>query len=93
MASQIDATKPTHRNPKTADVRSNFQIAADEISAIQTLVGDNPDIDGGGASTVYTVKPGYVDGGFASIVCGPSDQTFDGNTGGDYVVDGGNATL
>lgn len=92
MASNIDPTKPTRSNPQTSDVRNNFQISADEISAIQTLVGDNPDIDGGGSAVVYTVKPGYVDGGFASVICGPSDQTFNGNVG-NYVVDGGNATL
>lgn len=35
MTSQIDATKPTEGEAYTADVRQNFAIAADEISALQ----------------------------------------------------------
>jgi hypothetical protein len=35
MTSAIDPTKPTAGNALTADVRQNFQTAADEISALQ----------------------------------------------------------
>lgn len=38
MTSAIDATKPGEGEAFTADVRQNFQIAADEISALQTTV-------------------------------------------------------
>ena len=35
MSSNIDATKPASPNAYTADMRANFQAAADEISALQ----------------------------------------------------------
>lgn len=38
MTSAIDATKPTAGNAFTADVRSNFSIAAAEISALQASI-------------------------------------------------------
>lgn len=38
MTSAIDPTKPTQGEASTADVRANFQIAADEISALQDAV-------------------------------------------------------
>jgi len=94
MKSQIDATKPTHWNPKTADIRSNFQIAVDEINALASslgIVSSNVDIDGGGAVTIYEIKASYVDGGTSISVHGLTDQTFDGNLGSDFVIDGGDA--
>jgi hypothetical protein len=39
MASNIDVTKPTEGMAFTADVRANFQIAHDEITAIQDSLG------------------------------------------------------
>jgi hypothetical protein len=38
MTSQIDPTKPAAGNPSTADVRNNFQTAANEITALQAAV-------------------------------------------------------
>jgi hypothetical protein len=37
MTSNIDPTKPVAGNPSTADVRANFQTAANEISALQQV--------------------------------------------------------
>jgi hypothetical protein len=94
MTSKIDVTKPTHWNPKTADIRANFQIAADEISSIQTTQASTPvnfDIDGGGAITVFEIKAQYLDGGTAGVVHGTTDQTFDFNVTGTVDIDGGNA--
>lgn len=38
MTSQIDITKPTQGNALTADVRSNFATAANEITALQAAI-------------------------------------------------------
>jgi len=38
MTSNIDATKPASPNAYTADMRANFQAAADEISALQAAM-------------------------------------------------------
>lgn len=38
MPSMIDPTLPVYGNPTTDSVRSNFQIAADEITALQAAV-------------------------------------------------------
>lgn len=40
MASNIDPTKPTAVNPLTADVRTNFGHAKDEVEALQTGKSD-----------------------------------------------------
>ena len=40
MASNIDPTKPTHIRPQTADVRSNFLIAKDEIEELQNAIAN-----------------------------------------------------
>lgn len=40
MTSQIDPTLPVPGTPQTASVRDNFQIAHDEISALQAAAGD-----------------------------------------------------
>jgi hypothetical protein len=42
MTSQIDPTKPTSTYAYTADVRSNFAIAASEISALQDAISSGP---------------------------------------------------
>jgi hypothetical protein len=38
MPSMIDVTKPQQGEAETADVRANFQVAANEISALQDTV-------------------------------------------------------
>lgn len=38
MSSNIDPSIPPHTNPQTSDVRANFQIAKDEITALQQSV-------------------------------------------------------
>lgn len=40
MTSQIDPTQPVEGTPTTASVRQNFQTAHDEITALQTSVGE-----------------------------------------------------
>lgn len=52
-------------------------------------VHNNVNMDGGGASTVYEVETAYADGGFASIRS--FSETFDGNEGNNYILDGGRA--
>ena len=52
-------------------------------------VNNNVNMDGGGASTVYEVETAYADGGFASIRS--FSETFDGNSGNNYILDGGRA--
>src|SRR5215831_7541474 len=42
MASQIDPTLPVTGNPTTASVRSNFQIAHDEIGVLQGQTVGSP---------------------------------------------------
>jgi hypothetical protein len=48
MTSAIDAQFPLHGNPTTQSVRDNFQIAHNEISALQEQV----------ASILLTLDPG-----------------------------------
>jgi hypothetical protein len=52
-------------------------------------VHNNVNLDGGGASTVYEVESAFADGGFASIRS--FSETFDGNSGNNYTLDGGRA--
>jgi hypothetical protein len=52
-------------------------------------VNNNVNMDGGGASTVYEIETAYADGGFASIRS--FSETFDGNEGNNYILDGGRA--
>lgn len=42
MASQINPSLPVNGRPTTPSVRSNFEIARDEISALQARIGDEP---------------------------------------------------
>ena len=64
MTSAIDSSKPTAGNALTADVRSNFAIAASEISALQALIG-------GGAGTVQSVAV-TTGNGFSGSVSSPT---------------------
>jgi hypothetical protein len=63
VTSAIDPSKPTEGEALTADVRQNFQIAADEISNLQTTVAalqatvqDNYDAITALQATVETLK-------------------------------------
>jgi hypothetical protein len=49
MPSRIDATQPQYGTPTTESVRTNFQTAADEITALQAATTDGPwmPLDGG----------------------------------------------
>lgn len=42
MPSMIDPTLPVYGNPTTESVRQNFQIAADEITALQSAIFGTP---------------------------------------------------
>jgi len=58
MTSAIDPTKPVFGNPTTESVRDNFQIAADEITALQEefnqVTTGTPNLKIGGATTGIT---------------------------------------
>jgi hypothetical protein len=56
MTSAIDPTKPTHVNPLTADVRSNFSAAASEITALQN--GQNTGVSGSGLLSLSSGNSG-----------------------------------
>jgi hypothetical protein len=64
MPSQIVVTVPVSGNPTTASVRSNFQIAASEITALQATppgsgigtVNAGPGLSGGGSTTSVTLS-------------------------------------
>jgi Chaperone of endosialidase len=58
MTSQIDPTVPVQGTPTTASVRSNFQIAKDEISALQVATNGAPFLPLAGGSLAGAV---YVD--------------------------------
>jgi hypothetical protein len=68
MPSNIDLTVPVTGNPTTASVRSNFQIAANEITALQATppgsgigtVNVTAPITGGGSTATVTVGLGTV---------------------------------
>jgi hypothetical protein len=57
--------------------------------SVQTTAYVNNNVNMGGASTVYEVETAYADGGFASIRS--FSETFDGNEGNNYILDGGRA--
>jgi hypothetical protein len=86
----VDATDP--ENPVTQgwyfspDSRITFPDGTKQGTA---YVHNNVNLDGGGASTVYEVETAYADGGFASIRS--FSETFDGNEGNNYILDGGRA--
>ncbi len=75
MTSQIDVTKPTEGDAYTADVRQNFAIAADEISALQAPrmgVTDGSDAAPGAVGEYLSVE--NIDGvamtaNVAAMVC------------------------
>jgi len=61
VTSQIDFTKPVQGNPTTKSVRDNFQIAHDEISALQVAMVGLPWTVGPGLNLNATTSPYTID--------------------------------
>lgn len=98
MVSAIDPTVPVHGFPTTASVRGNFQIAHDEISALQAATANGPflPIIGGEITGNLQVDGELrvgtaVDAGYILDVAGSSRFTNDLNVNG-WIVGGTDTT-
>jgi hypothetical protein len=93
MPSQIDPTVPVTGNPTTASVRSNFQVAHDEITALQAATNQAPYMPLAGGRFTGTVwlagdptdammpaTKGYVDAGGSGGGGGIPEAPADGVT-------------
>jgi hypothetical protein len=85
-SSDIGNNGPEYKWRFETDGKLTFPDGSAQTTA---YVHNNVNLDGGGASTVYEVETAYADGGFASIRS--FSETFDGNEGNNYILDGGRA--
>jgi hypothetical protein len=100
MTSNIDPTKPTSGTAFTADVRSNFQKAHDEIGALQasTLPLTGGTLSGplnlSGSGTVLAVPSGKVNiANFPKSTGDPADLAAKGIQSGDLYSNGGSVCV